>query len=290
VHSIPARPISRARHARRRWRPTAAIALLAALALLAPPSAADLLLTTETRKRPGAGEIQRRGRIWLADDRIRLELTDTATGEHATVIFRGDLGLYWALDPAHERYLQIDRATMAHLGERVRATRREMAAKLEQMSPADRARAEAMLADLMPPAAAPRRERVRATGEHATVSGLETRRSELLAGERIVGEAFWAPFAAVGIEREQLSVFGALAAFQRDLMQTLGGAAGAHFGGEPFELFEQLDGYPLLIRRLNEGGVESETRFEVPERVGADETRYAPPAGYTRRVDPGSAP
>ena len=138
--------------------------------------------------------------------------------------------------------------------------------------------------------------------EHSTVEPIFAYSSVARSASTRVIDPFANPFcsrnwssvcartSAIALPMPTTPPFGALAAFQRDLIQALGGAAGASFGGEPFEIFEQLDGYPVLIRRLHEGAVESETRFDVPERVGADEARYAPPADYARRVEPGSAP
>ena len=104
----PRRPAA-PRRARRVLTLGLALGLLGAVGTMS--ARADLLLETETRLPAGPADAVRRGRIWLDAERIRLEFSDPSRpGEVATVIFRGDRDLYWALDAASRSYVQIDRA------------------------------------------------------------------------------------------------------------------------------------------------------------------------------------
>ena len=106
----------------------------------------------------------------------------------------------------------------------------------------------------------------------------------------VVGEVWVRPFEDVGVKPGELAAFAALGRFQRLLIDTLGSAAGMALGAEPFDLFGRVDGFPILIRRVVAGRVESETLFEGIERVPSSPERFAVPAGYTRRRGPGGQP
>jgi hypothetical protein len=265
------------------------LGLLCVGLLLVPlVSTADLLLTTETRDISAGPDAGLGSRIWLAEDRIRMEFAGTgAGGRRATVIYRADRSVYWVLDDSSRSYIQIDRETINKLGQRVREARHEMTAQLETMSPQQRTQAEAMLSQMLPPEEAPKRETLRATPEHKRIDEYDAQRSELLLDGRVVGDVFLVPLEALALKPEQLQVFAHLSAFQRELFLILGQSAQAAFSNAPFEIFERTDGFPLLMRRLHEGNVESLTRFSKPKSVPNDAGRYVPPDGYTRRLGPG---
>jgi hypothetical protein len=256
---------------------------------LAAPVRADVLLTTETRIPGEAERAGPSGRIWLGPDRMRLEFEQAdLPGRTAILIFRADLGLYWALDPDQQSYVQIDRETMQRLGERVRQARSEMAARLDTLPVEQREMVEKMIAGMTPPAASTLRETLRPTDRTQQMDGHPARHAEMLLGEEVVGDVWTTSWSGMGIDREDFAVFTELAAFQRELIASLGQAAGAALGGEPFEVFDQLDGYPLQIRRLQGGATESITRFGAPKRLPASKQRFEVPEGYTRRQGPGA--
>lgn len=283
----------RHRAATRSRRRRAALALVGLLALLAAaagpaPAAADILLETETRFPESAPEAVRRGRIWLDASRIRLEFEDPSRpGASATVIFRGDRDLYWALDAEARAYVQIDRAEVSALGERVARARREMTERLDELPPEQRAAVEQMLQDMQPAEPADEVERVVPTEVRGEIDGLPARLHRMMLGDVLAGEIWTTSWKHVGASRRDFRAFKQLASFQRELLASLGRSAGAAFGGEPFELFDRLDGYPLRVRRVQRGVLEAETRFALPRRVESDPARYALPDGYERRSGPG---
>jgi hypothetical protein len=291
MNPIPLRSRAPRRRARTRLRPFAVLALaLAACAASAWTASADFLLETRTRLADAGSGAERTGRIWLDDARIRLEFSDSdAPDRIATVIFRGDRGLYWALDPAQRSYVQIDRDEVEQLGERVARARREMTERLADLPPDQRAAVEQMLADMAPAEPAEALERVVPTEVRGLQDALPIRLSRLMLGDALVGEVWTVEWKHVDAGRLDFRAFKKLADFQRDLLFSLGQSAGTAFGGEPFEVFDRLDGYPLRVRRLRDGVMEAETRFSLPRRVDALPGRYEVPEGYERRTGPAGA-
>ncbi len=262
------------------------IALCQVLAWQSAPNArADLVLSTETREMDQPTARARSGRIWLDGSKMRLEFEDPALpGEPAIVIFRADRDLYWALDARSQSYVQIDREAIEALGQRVQQTRREMASRLEHLEPDQRAAVEEMLGEMLMPQAAAPLEKLVATERRQQIAGLPARLHHLLLSDEVVGEVWLTGWKKMDVKRRDFRVFKKLAAFQRELMQTLGRSAGAAFGSQPFEVFDHLDGFPLLIRRLQDGRIQSETRFGLVEKVPSLRERYELPSGYQRRA------
>jgi hypothetical protein len=270
-----------------------ALLISCALVCVGAPAlaAADVLMTSETRSGGEQERVSGRGRFWLGSDRMRMEFEDDGrAGQTATVIFRADLGLYWALDSANRRYVQIDRVAMQQLGERVRRARSEMAGRLEDLPPEQRSMVEKMMTGMAPPAASTLTEELRRTDRTKAIRGHTARRYDLLLGDEIVGAIWMTDWQGIGIAARDFAVFAKLAKFQQELLASLGQAAGAAFGGQPFELFDRLDGYPLEIQRLQDGASESVTYFGVPERVPTSALRFDLPPGYLRSAGPGDAP
>jgi hypothetical protein len=268
----------------------AALACGLAAGLAAAPASSDLVLETQTRFPDSPEGAFRHGQIWLDGSRIRMEFADTRVPERvATVIFRGDRDLYWALDAETRSYVQIDREEVVELGRRVARAREEMSARLAELPPDQRATVEQMLADMQPAEPARGEEKIVATQVRGKRDGLPTRLHRMMIDSEMVGEIWTVDWDHVDAGRLDFRAFKKLAEFQRQLLSSLGESAGSAFGGEPFEVFDQLDGYPLRVRRLSDGVMEAETRFALPRRVPAQPGRYEPPEGYVRRAGPGGS-
>jgi hypothetical protein len=273
-----------------RPRPACAL-LLGALGLLLTPLAgsADVTFRTQTTDalRPTALV---RGTIWVDATGLRMEFASReAPGQTSVLIFRADRSLYWTLDPATRSYVEIDRAGLEQLGERVKQARAEMRARLESLPPEQREQVEEMLGDMlaMETSTASEEELV-PTDVREEVDGTATRRFDLALQSEVVGAVWVAEWSTLGIAQSDLAVFAKLAEFQRNMMQSLSSAAGAGFGSQPLEVFDRVPGFPLQIRRIQDGRTLSETRFIDVRKVAPEPGRFAVPAGYTRRAGPGA--
>lgn len=268
----------------------AALCLSGAAGSWASPASADWLLDTETRLPDSDDGAFRRGRIWLDASRVRIEFSDSRTPDQvATVIFRADRDLYWALDPETRSYVEIQRDEVVALGRRVAEARQQMESRLQDLPPAERARVEQMLADMQPTEPARMAEEVATTAVRGEQDGLPTRLHRMMIGHEMVGEIWTVDWKVVEAGRLDFRVFKQLADFQRELLSTLGESAGTAFGGEPFEVFDKLDGYPVRVRRLRDGIMQAETRFAPPRRIPADAARFEAPEGYVRRSGAGAS-
>jgi hypothetical protein len=268
----------------------ASVLLLGALGLLLAPltGSADVTFRTQTTDslRPSALV---RGTIWADATSMRMEFaTRDAPGQTSVLIFRADRSLYWTIDPATRSYMEIDRAGLQQLGERVKQTRAEMRARLESLPPEQRKQVEAMLGDMLSmETSTASEEKLVPTDVREQIDGTDTRRFDLALQTEVVGAVWVAEWSALGLAESDLAVFSKLAEFQRDMMQSLSGAAGTGFGSEPLEIFDRVPGFPVRIRRIQDGRTVSETRFLELRRVAPEPGRFEVPAGYTQRAGPG---
>lgn len=260
-----------------------------AASTLAGDVRADLMFETATVRFGAEPEAPRTAKIWLDATHLRMEFDAEATpgGRKTIVLFDANPGAYHALDPQSQSYAQLDRAEMQALGSRVEQTVKEMKARVAELPADQQAVVRKMIHDMSPPSSNAPIERLVSSDEQRTIDGLPARRFELILGDRLAGEVWATEFDAVGIERAELAVFNALAAFQEDLVQTLGTAAGQIFAGQPLSLFERAESFPLRMRRIDGGRVESETRFGLPQHISPEPGRYAVPVGYVRVTGPG---
>jgi hypothetical protein len=218
--------------------------LISGLAIgAAAPAQGDVVLHAETRSSAGSGPARVVSHLWLDSERIRMEFEDPAKpGATAIAIFRGDRQLIWTLDSQARSYVQLDRAELARLGERVKQAEQEMRARLPELPPDKRAQAELMLEQMSPGAPVPSEEIV-ATKQTLEIGGVTCTLHELRIADRRVGEAWAAPWSEVAIDLSDLSALEKLSEFQREMMATLGNAGRATFGGQPFDL---LIGFPAF--------------------------------------------
>jgi hypothetical protein len=263
--------------------------LTLALWLAALPASADVTFRTQTTDslRPAA---LMRGTVWLDDTSLRMEFARRdAPGRTSVVIFRSDRSLYWTLDPITRTYVEIDRAELERLGKRVRQARSEMQARLETLPPEQREKVAAMLEDMRAmETSTVSQEKLVPTDARETIDGHAARRYDLVLQTEVVGAVWVAEWAALELEAKDVAVFEKLAHFQNELIQTLGASAGAVFGSQPLDIFERVNGFPLRIRRIQDGRTRSETRLHDVRRLPAAADRFSIPEGYTRRAGPGT--
>jgi hypothetical protein len=261
--------------------------ILTGIALLAAAAAgADVVIETETRdpRVPrGSGAPIERGRIWIDGLRLRAETGSSAGAGVVIFLGGGDGPRIWTLDPADRSYVEIDRETLGRVGERLARARREMEARMASLPPEQRAAVARMMGDRAPVSAP--LEAID-TGESDQVGERTCRRYRLVRGGESQGDVCVLSWKEAGVRRTQLRVFRELARFQRDVIESLGAAPGGQLGALPFEVFDQLDGFPLRTRRLQDGTAIRETTFRLVDgagRKGAGDARFALPADYRRR-------
>jgi hypothetical protein len=203
------------------------------------------------------------------------------------VIFRADKDVLWAVDPSRRSYVELSPADMRSLAERMEEVNAQMEAALKGMSPEQQAQARKMMDDARPNIDTTERERptVVKLEEKRKVDGMPARRVDVKRGAELIGEIWLTDWENVGVSSEQFEVFRKFAAFQQTLMNTVGFSVGGRYGAEGYDSFDQLDGFPLRVKRLQGGTVVSETRFKDIVEFQAPAGFYDVPRGFRKIVD-----
>lgn len=76
---------------------------------------------------------------------------------------------------------------------------------------------------------------------------------------------------------EARDAFKAMAAFWQDAF----GDMAQMTGENPIELFEKVDGFPVITREMTDGKVDSESILKSAEKADLDPASFKPPSGYT---------
>ncbi len=268
----------------RAWRGMSRTAVAAALVLGAAAAArAGVVVETRTKEADSPGKATT-GKIEIEGSRIRIDYAgDSGGGRPTTIVFDGTRHVLWVLDHQQKEVVRIDREVMDRLGGQVRAAQKEMKEQLERMPPEQRAMVEKMMrsAGMGAPRPTPPALEVKDTGRSDEVGGRSCRVYELRRGGKRKGEVCAVAWKEVGLERADFEAFRELGRFQEHWVDALGGESAP---GQPYEIIEQVDGFPLRSRDVVDGEVVSETTFERIERRAVPAERFEIPAGYHSRA------
>jgi hypothetical protein len=254
-----------------------AAAFLAAVLLAVPSGPADAEWLIEMQVTDDAGH-ERPGRIYLDGDDLRIEVDQDPPVQ---IIYSDDGPALIHLDPAARTYTVMDRELASQVSGEMQAARRAMEAQLAALPPEQRAALERMMPQ--PPAASerPKLEVVR-TDRSRQVDGRTCRVRELRRGTEVTTELCVIDWKEAGIGRTQLRAFREMARFQQDLVREAAGPFAGALESQPFDAYEELDGYPVETRPLR--GAEGYTRMGLPRKQETDPARYRPPEGWSRRA------
>lgn len=254
------------------------------LAFALPAFAGGVHIVSETQTVPPQ-PVAQKAELWLHGASLRMRVRGSSRGA-ALMIFDGEREILWTLDEQRKQYLQVDEEEVSSLGGQLSEARRGMEEQMASLPEAERKQMMELMAQMAPDLSgkAPPLPKIVKTDERKTIDGREARRVDVVQDGRPIGEIWLTDWKAVGFTREDFDAFRRFAAFQRSLLGSLGpDVAAAYSGASGFDVFDQLDGFPLLIRRIGAGGT-SETRFTRIEPFDPPKGFFAVPAGYTRAV------
>lgn len=264
------------------------IAALAALATA--PLTAGVVYEVETTRHSGSRGAET-STISVQGPNLKMEIQSGRKGDEGEVIFRGDRKQMVVVDHDSKSYMVMDEAALQAIGGQMQQAMKEMEKALEGLDPEQRKMAEQMMKGRMGGAApgAPARPRIefRRTSERATHAGYPTVRYDMLRDGEKVEEMWVTDWSNLEGSGEVKEAFEGMAAFYRDLMdslQQMAGPMGAMFGDDnPMERFSEIDGFPVLSRSFEGGKLESETVLKSADRRTLDPSEFEPPAGYKRQ-------
>lgn len=255
-------------------------------AAVAPPAAADLVITVEYKDLETSPPTTSQGQIFLAADRLRMDVpADQAGGEAeaSAMVYRGDLQQLMVIDHGRQMYMVMDKESMNATAGRLDEAMKQMQAQLEQMPEEQRKQMEQYMKGHMPstPAAsaAPVIE-VKKTDRKQTINGHACVCYETLVDGTKQSEAWVTSWKSAGIERQGFQAFRDMAAFYRGLIESVPTMGKQLAEQDIFGGIEKIDGFPVLIREFDGDTITGETLFQSADEQKVDPATYAPPAGY----------
>lgn len=218
----------------------------------------------------------------------RMEVTTAGRQESGGMIYRGESGDMVAIDHGKREYYVLDQASMERMAEQLGGAMQEMQKALESMPPEQREMAEQMMKQHMPQSmqqsAAPP-STLHATGREETVGGYDCEYFEVRRADVKIRELCVTPWDELPDGRRMAEAMLEMADFLDRMATAFSEGAGLDLMGEQQEIFghmQELDGYPVLTRELDEsGGVTSETVLQSADTQAFDDSLFEPPSGYT---------
>ncbi|MEM7582845.1 MAG: hypothetical protein AAF560_05650 [Acidobacteriota bacterium] len=220
----------------------------------------------------------------------------TGSGQSGYAVFKGgDDPTMLMVDDERRTYHVMDRAQAQEIAGGISSAMAQMQEALKNVPEDKRAMVEQMMKQNMPQAQqAPERPKstVRKTSERETHNGYPSIKYEVHEAGRKVRELWVTDLKNVEGSDEVIETFEEMADFFRELIDSFGPMAGAGGSGFTnvnfFEAFKELDGFPVLVRELNEdGSLESESLLRSARRQTLDPDAFEPPSGYKRQEMPG---
>lgn len=217
----------------------------------------------------------------------RMEVTTAGRQESGGMIYRGDSEDMVAIDHGKREYYVLDQASMERMAEQLGGAMEEMQKALESMPPDQRAMAEQMMKQHMPesvqqPAGPP--ATLHATGEDGSVGGYDCAYYDVRRENVKIRELCVTSWDDLPEGRSLADAMLEMAQFFERMAAAFSESAGLNVMGGQQEIFahmQELDGYPVLTRELDEAGeVASETVLQSANTRNLDASLFEPPADY----------
>jgi len=238
-------------------------------------------------------------RIQIDGRKMRMDLLEgpDAAGTHA-VIFRGDSQRMVMIDHGARTYMEMDKVTMDAMGSQIgtamQRMQEEMRKHMADMDPEQAAMMKEMMGGAMAGMSMPDdtgesvpESRVLKTSEKKTVGGYPCRRYEVRRGSVKSADVWVTDWKNVGIKEDTFDVLKDVADFYSGLTEALRQSPSAGMEWDAFEMIDDIDGYPVMIRDYDESGQpRSITTFKSAEEKKLSPDLFQVPAGYTRQDMP----
>ncbi len=257
------------------------LVLLAGLAatLLVPLRAhAGLTITTQKGSEPGAT-------LYLDGDHFK---ADEPKGERAsTIIIDATAKKVTMVDATNRTYTEMTEADRARMKAQMDAMRAQMAERMKNMPPDQRAKMEAMMGPGGASGDKPHDWKFESMGQKKTVNGFACEMYRVSEDGKVREEQCVSPWSAGLVKKTD---FAGIQKFAESMMDDLGGPRG-HSGGSIFSRMEKAPGVPISRvpieadgQRGEEEQIKSIKRGSIPASV------FAVPAGYTKKDMPAFGP
>ena len=219
---------------------------------------------------------------------LRIEPHQEGGAAATAMIFRDNALLI--LNSQERSYYRMDEQTMTRLGSQISAAMQQMQEQLANLPPEQRAMMEEMMKGRMPEgmsmggAGQPPALRVEPAGSER-VGPYSCDKYAVYQGQNKTQEICVVPDSQIGALGEVMETFRAMARFTRKLVESTPQGPLSNMTQNPFQVLDEIEGFPVLTRQFENGQPTHETLFKSASEQDLSDDLFSVPNGY-REIDP----
>ncbi len=254
--------------------------VFALLVLVGPAMWAGVVIELEEKDAGSTGDAPTH-KIYAQGQMLRMDPHVKGSTDDLSVIFRDDK--LWIVNHTERTCQTIDKEGMQQLSSQLGAAMSQMEASLSQLPPEQRAMLEKMMKSKMPAGmpgmgeAPPRRMETGGTeqvGEYSCVV------HTLYAGDERAWEVCAASKSQLSGASEAMEAFQAISGFMSTLREAVQQGPFSSMANTPFYDMDQIDGFPVRVRKFDNGRMTSESTLKSVTRKQLDDAIFSVPEGY----------
>ena len=249
---------------------------LALFLLVCPTIWAGVVIEMEEKNSGSTGDPPTH-KMYAQGEMLRMDPHVKGSPDDMSVIFRDDE--LWIVNHSDKTCQTIDKEGMEQIGAQLGSAMKQMEGQLSQLPPEQRAMVEKMMKGKMPgmEEAPPRRMETGGTeqvGEYSCVV------HTLHAGDEKVYEVCAASKSQLSDAFEAMDAFHAVARFVETLREAVQQGPFSSMANTPFYDMDQIDGFPVRVRKFDNGRMTSESTLKSVTRKQLDDAIFSVPEGY----------
>lgn len=255
------------------------------LALLLLPSAASAGVYMETSHKDltDTKSAAEKHKMWFDSGNFRAEDAQA----HAVQIYKDKVVYIVEMD--EKRYTTLDKDSIQSLSGQIAEARKQMEARMKNMSPEQREMVEKMLGGmggLGSAKEAPARS-VKATSRTDAAAGQTCKVWEVMVGEVKEEELCVVPPGSLPGGAEMMATMKELGELFKGFMDSLGGAGSRNAINDAWRDLQAVNGIPIITRTFENGKASQEIRLTAVRNETVPTSQFTVPAGFTqRKLDP----
>lgn len=223
------------------------------------------------------------GLITSEGDRLHVQFD-----EDQAMIFRLDKKLVWVLQPEEKSYIEMTEEGMNQMADRLNQAMKQMEQQLAQLPPEQRELMKKYMQGRFPAAAQPAQKperRISDAGETRTIGSFSCTVYEVFRGDEKVSELCMVPYSKLEGTEQIANAFASLGAFYQRLLDSLSQWAQEASPVDDLDLMQRLEGFPVQVRRFEDGKVRMESTFKEIRSLSVDSNFFEVDPSF-RKIDP----
>jgi len=242
----------------------------------------------EMRTNDGLGNETGTSKIYAESGMVRLDNVGGGSDAQMSMIFQGDKFLM--LNHKDKSYFVMDEAMLEEMNAQMSAAMRQMEEQLANVPAAQREMIEQMMKGQMKgqmkgmtpqqaPTEAPRVE----TGGSSQWRSYPCVRYTIYRGNEKTQEICAASLDQIEGSEEVMVAFRKMAGFVKKMMASLPDMISSRVAGNPMEMMDQIDGFPVHTLQFEKGNLSQEILLESATEQALEENLFTPPSDYKKQ-------